>query len=179
MRSALLFLLPALACGQGFSIGAKGGVPLTDIFEGPGLTGSVPFLTATQRFTFGPAAELRLPFGLGVEVDALYKRFDQTGSGGQVTTGSSWEFPILGKYRFSDSLLRPYIEAGITFNRLTDVLSLNLGSENRKGFAAGAGLELKLPILRLSAGLRYSRLEGKLAIPSTNQADVLFGIMLP
>jgi hypothetical protein len=154
----------------------KGGVPLTDILEGEGLSGSIPFITETQRFTVGPAIELRLPFGLGVEFVALYKRFDQV-SGPQSITGSSWEFPLLGKYRFSGSLLRPYIEAGITFNRLTDVL--NLGTENRKGFAAGAGLEVKVPFLRLSGGIRYSRLEAKLAIPSTNQADLLFGIMLP
>jgi hypothetical protein len=168
-------LLPALAFSQGLSIGVKGGVPLLDLFD-DGLGGSIPLITETQRFVVGPAIELRLPAGLGIELDALYKRFDQEG-GGQTATGSSWEFPLLGKYRFPGTLLRPYIEAGITFNHLSNVL--NLETESRKGFVAGGGLELKVPVLRFSAGIRYSRLEAKLAIPSTDQADILFGIMLP
>jgi hypothetical protein len=61
--------------------------------------------------------EVRLPFGLGVELDALYKRFDQTGGSihagsTAAQTGSSWEFPLLGKYRFGRSFTKPYIEAG-------------------------------------------------------------------
>ncbi|MCW5977272.1 MAG: outer membrane beta-barrel protein [Bryobacteraceae bacterium] len=176
IRIALLFVCAGAAFGQGISVGIKGGVPLTDIIEGQGLGGSIPLVTQTRRYTAGPAFELRLPFRLGIEVNALYKRFEVE-SGGQTATGSSWEFPVLGKYRFTSGLVRPYLEAGITFNRLSDVLTLETG--NRKGFTAGGGLELKVPVLRFSAGLRYSRLEGKLAIPSANQADLLFGIMLP
>lgn len=68
----------------------------------------------------------RLPFGLGVEFDALYKRFDQTGSsingGTAAKTGTSWEFPLLGKYRFGRSFAKPYAEGGVSLNHLSGYL---------------------------------------------------------
>ena len=175
IRSTLLFLLPTFAFAQ-LSVGVKGGVPFNDILEGQDISQSIPLITETKRFTIGPAIEFRLPAGFSVEFDALYKRFDQV-QGTETATGDSWEFPLLGKYRFPIPLIRPYIEGGITFNHLSNVLNLEV--ENRKGFAGGLGLEFKVPYMRLSAGLRYSHLEAKLAIPSTNQADLLFGIMFP
>ncbi|HEV3202507.1 MAG TPA: hypothetical protein VGZ73_31655, partial [Bryobacteraceae bacterium] len=71
MRSLLLFLLGAVAaCSQPFSAGVRVGVPLTDFISTvQGVSSSVP-----NRFIGGVTAELRLPFGLGVEVDALYRR---------------------------------------------------------------------------------------------------------
>ena len=59
--------------------------------------------TTTNRYIIGPTAELRLPFGLGVEVDILYRHFSYGSSGGisgitstfttSDTTGGAWEFP--------------------------------------------------------------------------------------
>ena len=90
------------------------------------------FTSSTNRYIVGPTAELRLPFGLGVEVDALYRRFSYTGSGGVLgiggittaltttdTTSGAWEFPLLVKYRFPMKIARPYVDAGVAWDTLS------------------------------------------------------------
>jgi len=99
----------------------KGGVPFGDVFT------LEPFRPHTQRFTIGPMLDVRLPLGFGIEFDALYKRYDQTGPSIRVgstvaKTGSSREFPLLGKYRFGSAFAKPYVDAGVSFNRLRDIL---------------------------------------------------------
>jgi hypothetical protein len=142
---------------QSFGVGLRGGVPLSDAFKLRGLPDS------SQGFTFGPTAELRLPLGLSVGAEALYKRSSQ----GE----SAWEFPILGRLRAPGGLLRPFVEAGPTFQRVS------LISQSRAGFALGGGLEIKLPIVRIQPGLRYSRFGSQgAALPSANAVDFLVGI---
>ena len=132
--------------------------------------------------------DIRLPFGFGVEFDALYKRFDQNGdsvNGGTVAkAGSSWEFPLLGKFRFGHALLKPYLEGGVAFNHLSGYLlpfrtptsQQPEGSTTRTGFAVGAGLELKLFALRLSPDIRFSHWGSQAFVPSTNATDFLIGL---
>jgi opacity protein-like surface antigen len=188
------FLIPfslSIAAAQSVGIGVKGGVPSGDAFKATGFIGGEPFRAKTQRFTVGPMFEVRFPFGLGIEFDALYKRFDQTGGsvrGGTVTkTGSSWEFPLLGKYRFGRSFAKPYVEAGVSFNHLSGYLlafrtlpsppsDQPVGSTTRTGFVVGAGVELKLPVVRISPGFRFSRWGDQLFVPSANAVDFLIGI---
>ena len=190
VRFVLTLLFPVLPlAAQHIGIGLKGGIPLSDVLHPQGSIGGAPFLADTQRFTLGPMLDIRLPLGLGVEFDALYKRFDQSAGsvvpGNPITkTGSSWEFPLLGKYRFLMPIIRPYVEAGITFNRLGGVLlpfrgilsEQPSGSESRKGFALGGGVEVKVIKARVSAELRYSHWGEKNLLPSTNLADFLIGI---
>ena len=74
----LLFLLIAGAAGafcQPFSFGVKAGVPLTDFLSAT-ENQNVRYVTATNRYIGGVTAELHLPFGLGVEVDALYRHLN-------------------------------------------------------------------------------------------------------
>mgnify|MGYP005809418083 CR=1 FL=1 len=88
-------------------------------------------------------------------------------------TGSSWEFPLLGKHRFGRSLAKPYVEAGISFNHLSGYLlpsrSPDLlvgqpapvsqqpeGPTTRTGFALGGRIEFKLAVVRISPGIRFS-----------------------
>ena len=125
MRSLCLLVLgafPALAAGP-FTFGLKGGVPLTD-FTNAVSSGRFDYTSNTQRYIVGPTAELRLPFGLGVEVDALYRHFNYnaflTGTGVSTsTTGSAWEFPVLAKYRFPAPIARPYILGGVAWDTLS------------------------------------------------------------
>src|SRR4051812_36051188 len=65
------------------SIGAKVGVPLSDSFEtaapatcppAGGPCGIRNYSSKTKRYTVGPSVELRLPYGLAFEFDALYNR---------------------------------------------------------------------------------------------------------
>jgi hypothetical protein len=75
---------------------------------------------------------LRLPFGFGVEFDALYRHLNYTNfhigtnSIGSVdflvnssTTSGAWEFPLLAKYHFPTKIVRPYVAAGIAWNTLS------------------------------------------------------------
>ena len=58
------------AMAQPFSIGVKGGIPLND--------GTVGGKDESRPYVIGPSAEVRLPAGFAIEVDALYRRLSLT-----------------------------------------------------------------------------------------------------
>src|SRR5262249_40638646 len=63
---------------QTVSVGIKAGLPITDSFvvdHQPGINNST---FDTRRYTVGPTFELRLPYCLAFETDALYKRLSYT-----------------------------------------------------------------------------------------------------
>lgn len=135
--SLLLFLgmVPAFSQPFGlFGFGIKGGVPATDLTNATsGLGGVGNYVETTNRYIIGPTAELRLPFGLSVEFDVLYRHLNyEYGNSAclQVpvfsactlsssTTGSAWEFPLLAKYRFPGKVKRPYVDAGVAWNTMS------------------------------------------------------------
>jgi opacity protein-like surface antigen len=188
MRPLLLLLLAAApAYSQLFSVGLKGGVPLTDFVDvasGTNPSGFIDFATHTNRYIIGPTGELHLPFGFSVEVDILYRHvnYQETVQGVGVlnsssTTGNAWEFPLLGKYRFlKTKLVRPYIDAGVAFDTLqglsqsvTSTLSSGssstsstgtpsqLQNSTTRGYVFGGGLDLKFLILHIQPEIRYTR----------------------
>ena len=196
MRLALIPLvlcIPAFA--DGISVGVKAGVPLTDVLKTAGEIGGQRFEASRSNYTVGPMLNVRLPFGLAVEVAAMYKKFEQ--QAGQIEgtlsvpyrkNGRSWEFPVVGQYRFtSEGTLQPYVEAGFAFNRLTGVLAPfrslpasllkpEAGSETRAGFVTGIGVEMHLPIIRITPGLRFTRYgETQPWLPPANAVDFLVG----
>src|SRR5260370_8268735 len=126
MRALILLLFGSIAIfAQPFTAGIKGGVPLTDFLNAT-QSGAFNYSAPTQRYIIGGVAEVRLPLGLGIEFDALYRRLNYTGSGNLVdvfvsshTTGSNWEFPLLLKYRFHFPVVRPYVDAGAAWDTLT------------------------------------------------------------
>ena len=181
MRSLLLLLFGAVtAFSQPITFGIKGGMSFTDFTETV-ARGNINFNDNTRRYIIGPTLELRLPFGLGVEVDALYRRFNYnqyiTGTAGTdfvSTSGNAWEFPVLGKYRFKAPVARPYIVGGIAWDTLsgltqnvqravasTGVISSPMPAElNEKttiGYVVGAGLDIKVLFLHISPEFRYTR----------------------
>src|SRR5262245_41241381 len=97
MKYLVTFLLAAgAAFSQPFGAGIKGGVPLTDFVSAAG-NGNLSYLAHTNRYVVGPFVELRLPFHLGIEFDALYRRIDYTASSGSSSTSitsGAWEFPL-------------------------------------------------------------------------------------
>jgi hypothetical protein len=149
--SLCTFRLPA----QPFSFGIRAGTPLDEAFVNEG--GKNLFSHDTQRLVIGPTVELRLPFHLGLEADALYRRYN---IGGDV---NHWEFPILVKYRFSGApLIHPYVAAGPSFNHVSDPgMFLDRPNASTAGFTMGAGIEVRALILRLSPELRYTRWRDK------------------
>jgi hypothetical protein len=164
--------MAASTFGQ-IGVGVKGGVPLTDLFD----SDSPNATTDTKKYIIGPMIELRLPAGLGIEFNALYTKADFSSvldAAGSVTTSafdtSAWEFPLLLKYKFGGAnavaaSVRPYIEAGASFRRLSDVGNIgafitgNQGGEldrNNTGFVIGGGLEIRALFLRIAPELRFT-----------------------
>jgi hypothetical protein len=158
-----------------FSIGVKGGIPFTDSFVtdkitfvktpsfscgdfNSGLPCTIPIPTiqtyrASKTYLIGPMVEVHLPLGFSVEGDALYHPIDSLPP--PATSGShnnSWEFPIVGKYRFSTPFVRPYLEAGPTFRALSSTLD---SYWSNTGITAGIGVEGKILKLHIAPEVRF------------------------
>jgi hypothetical protein len=205
MRPVLLFLLGSISVfAQPFSAGIKGGVPLTDFLNAAG-NGIFNYTAPTQRYIIGGVAEVRLPLGLGVEFDALYRRLGYTGSGNLVdvftasaTTANNWEFPLLLKYRFHFPVVRPYLDAGVAWDTLAglkqtitgvsrlDLSSTSSPSELKKnttmGFVVGGGVDIHAIFLHISPEIRFTRWNSAqisdaagLLHSNLNQAEFLVG----
>ncbi|MGA2270541.1 MAG: outer membrane beta-barrel protein [Bryobacteraceae bacterium] len=183
MRPLFLLLFSAVsALAQPFSFGVKAGLPLTD-FLNAAESQQFKFSTATNRYIVGPTAELHLPFGLGVEFDILYRRFDYNGNGtlasvvtSSSATGNAWEFPLLAKYRLPMKILHPYVDAGVSWDTLSGLTQTitntvlpnhttttttsnpaELKTNTARGFVMGAGLDVKVLRIHLSPEIRYTR----------------------
>jgi hypothetical protein len=146
----LLLLFSGLAAAQPFGAGLKVGTTLTDAIN------SIPSFSVPndRHFIAGPYVEVRLPFHLAVEADALYESslFSSVLSG-----GSTWQFPVLAKYRLLGGPIRPYIEGGPSFSRITDIAEIPaLNHRSNYGIVLGAGIELKLLFLRVAPEVRYN-----------------------
>jgi opacity protein-like surface antigen len=189
MKPRFLLLLSALltagaAFSQPFSVGLKAGMPLTDFIDVVSAQ-NISASTTTNRYIVGPTAELRLPFGLGVEVDALYRHFSYNSSSvfstiaGNLTnidtTSGSWEFPILAKYRFKGKIIHPYVSAGVAWDTLsgltqtvTSVINnvtkttttsspAELANTTTRGFVLGGGVDIKALVIHIAPEIRYTR----------------------
>src|SRR6187549_126669 len=100
-------LVAMMASAQNIGYGVRGGLPLTDFFEAESKTGALTnVVKGSGNVIIGPMLEVRLPFGLGIEGNALYRRWDAKGvfnSG----SASAWEFPIYGKIGIPGVVVRP------------------------------------------------------------------------
>ncbi len=156
----LLYLAAAVSLfAQPVSVGVKAGVPLTDALSvQPG--GAVQYLEDTYRYTVGPFIELRLPAHLALEIDALYRSYEYSQATRcclRTQSVSSWEFPVLAKYKLLGGPIQPYIEGGVAFSRLTDIPDvIELNHRNNYGVVLGGGIELHLGIIRITPELRYN-----------------------
>ncbi len=204
MRPLFLLLFGAAAAlGQPFSFGVKAGVPLDD-FLNAARSQQFAFNSTTNRYIVGPTAELHLPFGLGIEFDVLYRRFDYNGNGtlaGVVTSssaaGNAWEFPLLAKYRLPMKIVHPYVDGGVAWDKLsglTQTITRNfttttastpaeLNTTATRGFVMGAGLDVKVLVVHLSPEIRYTRWGAQhfidpngLLHSNQNQGEFLLGI---
>lgn len=181
MRALLLLIAGAVGAFPQFSAGLKAGVPITDTFNAL-RSPNFGFNSQTKRCVIGPMLELRLPGGLAVEFDALYRRFNYEADVSVIdvitnnrTTGNAWEFPLLAKYRFSSELVRPYIAGGVAWNTfsgmrqsITRVIAgqsstttsndpAELREKTATGIVLGAGVEVRALFLRISPEVRYTR----------------------
>jgi len=183
LLSGLLLSAGPAFC-QPFSFGLRGGVPMTD-FLSTVRSGNFNFTSNTNRYIVGPTAELRLPFGFGLEADILYRHFSYTGSGGitgitttllsSSTTSNAWEFPLLAKYRLPGKVIHPYVAGGVAWDTLSGLTQAvtrtvagitsktttsnppELGNSTSRGFVLGAGISVKVLVIHISPELRYTR----------------------
>jgi hypothetical protein len=178
MRSALLlFFAPVCLLAQPFSAGIKAGIPLSD-FVNATDTGTFNYTSSTQRYIVGGMAEVRLPLGLGVEFDALYRNLSYSGAGNLTngaftttkTSAGNWEFPLVLKYRFHFPVVRPYVEAGVAWDTLTGIKQTaselgtttsstptELRENTTMGFVLGGGVDIHAIVLHISPEIRYTR----------------------
>jgi opacity protein-like surface antigen len=206
----LLILTAAAVFSQPFSFGVKGGMPMTD-FLAVARTQNINSSTTTNRYILGVTAEARLPFGLGVEADVLYRHFRYSSSGGiggitsnltnMDTTAGAWEFPILAKYRFQGKIVRPFVDAGVVWDKLSGLTQTvqsvvasvtkstttstpsELSKDVTRGYVMGGGVDLKVLLIHISPEVRFTRWGAKHFIDPTgllnsklNQAEFLVGI---
>jgi hypothetical protein len=203
MRTLCLLLLSTLAVSaQPFSFGVKTGLPLTD-FVKAAQSQNFNSASTTNRYLLGVTGEARLPFGLGVELDVIYRHFNfrsvnlANAAVTSTTTASSgaWEIPLLAKYRFKGKLARPFVDGGVAWDRLggltqtvTKVASgANVGTalnqSTTHGYVIGGGLDLKVAILHVLPEVRFTRWGAKHFIDPSGlldskqtQAEFLLGI---
>ena len=211
MRNRVLIVLPLLvlaipAMAQRVRVGAKGGVPINEYFEtGPGYATS-SYSSATRRYTFGPSVEFNLWNNVGLEFDALYKRIGYNAivsnrarnppfyTDTYEVTGSSWDFPLMLKYRFTKvplyataggmirhigpvhgngerSGLRLVVVNGILISdRFTEPLDVPEPFDLRKrtwsGVTVATGVELRNGRFRVLPEFRYTRITSNISEPS-------------
>jgi len=177
---ALLALAGCYYIGQSLSIGVKGGLRTTDDISGSGIESS-----ESRRYVVGPAFELGLPLGLGVEFDALYRRegyrtrtlgICPLGCGVDRERSNSWEFPLLLKYHHRLRAIKPYLEVGYAHRVMSGFIDVNglvvqdssIGPipvrdhvathwDSSNGFVAGGGIQFDLGPFHIAPGVRYTK----------------------
>ena len=112
---------------------------MTRFFEtgmGGGLNvGLISYSSVPIRYTVGTATEIPVGFGLSMEIDTLYKRFNYSEKGSVIsygpeygilssatlTTGNAWEFPLLLKFRLPGRRARLYFDGGFNQRWVTNL----------------------------------------------------------
>ncbi len=175
MRSFLIlcFSSNVAFCGP-LGVGVKAGVPATELVISS-YHSSGGFASSGSRYVIGPAVELRLPFGIGIEGDVLYRHVNHP-------SGSAWEIPVLGKFRIPvRGRFTPYAIGGGSFQRNDLLRAFQVGpSATTSGFVFGGGVEAKMGFIRLGPEVRYTRWTGDFSfrgfdLVNRNQLEVLVG----
>ena len=174
--------MPLVCFGQSVSVGAIGGAMVSNNL------GSQWLSSVSTRYTFGPELDISLPFGLGIEFDALYRHegYQETFTGGYTQQfATSWEFPVLLKKAISVPILQPLLEGGWVPRKLQGN-SYYSNSTTSQGVVIGGGVQVGLGRLKLSPVLRYTHWYNSptlLVIPNgpspqltANQVDILLGV---
>jgi Outer membrane protein beta-barrel domain len=176
-----------------FSIGLIGGAPFTDVVSATNQN-NLAFIPKSTNFTIGPSFQVNLPLSLRIEVDALYRPYSFTATMSNPAaiavynvSGSQWSFPILAQYRFKTPLVKPFVEAGVSFDHLANLSTAandiasgpgTLIHQTNAGVVLGGGVDVKIPFIRLSGELRYTH-QGSAyfqGISNLNEAEVLLGV---
>ena len=189
--------------GGRFALGAIVGVTVThdlptysmsaQIVTGPSPAPGLPpqteqatiYESGLDAFLVGPALEVGLSRRFYVEADALDHplRYSSSAtfadgtklgpfSGTQATT---WELPVLAKYKFTSGRFRPFAEAGPSFRQPVQHIST-------AGLSAGGGVEIRWRFLKIAPAIRYTKWAKSANLgpqrPQTNQVEFVTGFLL-
>lgn len=168
------------AFGRKIWLGLIGGVPLTNDFR-PASPDSPAYTGESRRFAdfrsvAGLMAEVEFARNVSVEVNGLYRRLHFENAPEVVVT---WQIPVLAKYTWNLTPVRPFLEAGPSFRAAGN---LNYTNPSRVGLTVGTGGEMCWRWLRITPTLRYTRwAEDSLAryasqnMTKRDQVELLFG----
>jgi hypothetical protein len=190
-----LFLLSfEISCftldAQTFEVGIKTGIPGPNPFK-PTLDSGLSL--PHSNFTVGPQFEVRLPGGLGLEIDALHTgiAIGQASAPTSVddSSASNWEFPIILKaHLMSKRGHRSFVGAGPSFRGIWGIRDAVVGKKRAvgsTGFTITYGSEFRVGPISLRPEARYTYW-GSITVGGgldlllggrSNQAQVLFGVV--
>jgi hypothetical protein len=113
------------------------------------------------------------------------------GTGALVTlpnvSANDWNFPVLMQYRFKTPVVKPFVEAGFAVDHLSNLSAAataiasgpgQLEHQTSVGVVLGGGVDVKIPFVRFSGELRYTRYGSAdfQQISNLNQAEFLLGV---
>src|SRR5262249_51061662 len=120
-----------------------------------------------RSFVVGPTVEFGLRHNWSVEIDALHRtlnyrvlRSDSSGhqacAPGDFCSGgvSTWQFPILAKYRIPFRTIQPFVAGGPAFRTHSNPVGSRPSSY---GFTAGAGVDMNFGKVYFAPTVRYTR----------------------
>ncbi len=150
-----LCVLAVAAVAQPVIGGLKIGVPLTDAFNSVQNLSYPP--ASASNYEIGVYGEVRLPAKFSLEVDALHRGYTFKSQYGS-TSASSWEFPVLLKYHLLGGPIRPFVDGGLSFSRLSGIQSLIVSPNHNANFGIvlGAGVDIHALVLHISPEIRYT-----------------------
>ncbi|MCC6589644.1 MAG: hypothetical protein IT168_23310 [Bryobacterales bacterium] len=172
--AALALCSASSVLGQRVSFGFVGGTPLTRDFPitrmfytNPEISNDLiafDWFSDTRTFLAGLSVEIDLGKGISLEGNVLHRTLHlqrrnvfPNGSSeylGEVTP-STWEWPILAKYRLPvRGAVRPFIEAGPSFRTRHNQVP---AEPSQFGATAGTGVEFRFGRFKVSPALRYTR----------------------
>lgn len=183
---ALLVASAAGLCAQSLSVGVIGGAPFSDVTSDY-TSRNLNLIPQSKNFVVGPSLQVNLPLSLRLEVDGLYRPYSFSVSGLPNATAQDWNFPLLLQYRFKTPVVKPFVEAGVSFDHLANISAAaksvtsgpgQLINQSSSGLILGGGLDVKIPFVRLSGELRYSHQNSAFfqQISNVNQAEFLLGV---
>ncbi len=203
MRTFSLFLaLPLLASAQSLSVGILGGAPFQDVVKNATTTG-ITSVAKSTNFTVGPAIQVNLPANFRIEVDVLFRPYTfglalplgispapgvPASARSVDVSAKQWRFPLLAQYRLGKSRVQPFIEGGLSFDHLSGLTAAvkstitsgpgQLLHQDNASIVLGAGLDVKIPLIRVSGEFRFTRptVSNFANISNLNQAEVLVGV---
>jgi hypothetical protein len=118
------------------------------------------YASGADTFLVGPALEIALSQRFYIEADAVnhamrYASRAVLNDGMNLpphsdTVLTTWEFPVLAKFKFGSGPFKPFAEGGPSFR-------LPVESISPIGFSFGGGVEIRWRFLKIAPTIRYTR----------------------